>query len=471
MPTGREYLRVSQDRSGRLRSTTEQHDDDELAATERAVHLGVPYRDDSVSASRYGSKARDDFARLLGDLATGRFGADELWLWEPSRGSRKVSEWVTLIETCERAKVSIYVTTHRKLYDPTNARDRRSLLEDAVDAEYESAKTSDRVQRAARSRAAAGRPHGKLLYGYRREYDPKHGGYVRTVIDPVTGPVMVEVYRRYADGEGLGVIAGSLTRRGVPTPQSARVWRWSTLRNLLANPGHLGHRVSAAGHATVEDAWPPLIDEATWYRARARLADPSRSSARGRPEVAHELSGIAECGVCTGRLVYNGGRSRKTTRAYPTYICNDRRCVSRSARGLEANVRGTVFGMWDDEERVGRAAGGDPELPGLEAEHAALVARLGMWRDSAGDEGVSPAAVAAAERKLGPQIDQAQRRLDVARARRALPAVDGPLRDAWTTLPLTTRRTIIAASVTIKVLPAGTGRRYNTDTVQITPLW
>src|SRR4051794_30031468 len=131
--TGREYLRVSLDRSGRARSLEEQHNDNLEAARARDVMLEQAYRDESISASRYSRKARDGFGQLLADLEKGRFGAEELWLWESSRGSRKVREWVTLIESCEAQRVRIHVTSHGRTYDPSNSRDRRSLLEDAVD--------------------------------------------------------------------------------------------------------------------------------------------------------------------------------------------------------------------------------------------------------------------------------------------------------------------------------------------------
>jgi DNA invertase Pin-like site-specific DNA recombinase len=159
---GREYLRVSFDRSGRERSTTEQHAENEYAAVRRGVELlQPPYVDQSISASRYTTKVRGDFLRLIDDLKEGRFGAEELWLWESSRGSRKVGEWVELIELCELRAVKIYVTTHDRLYDPANPRDRRSLLEDAVDSEYESAKISLRARRAQAAAAAEGRPNGR----------------------------------------------------------------------------------------------------------------------------------------------------------------------------------------------------------------------------------------------------------------------------------------------------------------------
>jgi hypothetical protein len=42
-----------------------------------------------------------------------------------------------VLELREQRSMSIFVTTHGRCYDPANGRDRRSLLEDAVDSEYE----------------------------------------------------------------------------------------------------------------------------------------------------------------------------------------------------------------------------------------------------------------------------------------------------------------------------------------------
>jgi site-specific DNA recombinase len=60
----REYLRVSLDRSGRARSLEEQHADHVRVAGEQDWTLDEsPYRDESVSASRYSRKTRVDSMR------------------------------------------------------------------------------------------------------------------------------------------------------------------------------------------------------------------------------------------------------------------------------------------------------------------------------------------------------------------------------------------------------------------------
>src|SRR6266702_2788095 len=192
--TAREYLRVSQDQSGELRSPDEQHREN-VRAVEGRYSLGAAYSEEgSRSASRYSAKVRDRFVELLADLENGRFGADVLVLWESSRGSRKVSEWVELIESCEKRGIRIFVTTHDREYDPANAHDRRALLTDAVDSEYESGKMSLRVKRAMTANAVDGKPHGQIPFGYQRRYDEVTRKLIAQEPDPIEAPIIQELF-------------------------------------------------------------------------------------------------------------------------------------------------------------------------------------------------------------------------------------------------------------------------------------
>lgn len=181
-----------------------------------SLHAAAPYRDTDRSASRYAKKAREDFKRLVGDLEADEFGADVLAIWELSRGSRRVGEWVDLVDLCKRRNMRIWVTTHGRLYDPANARERRSLLEDVVDAEYESDKTSERRKRSARASADAGRPHGRNTYGFLRVYDERTRELVRVEPHPEQAPVVQEAARRLLNGDSACAIARDLNARDIP---------------------------------------------------------------------------------------------------------------------------------------------------------------------------------------------------------------------------------------------------------------
>src|SRR5450755_1045555 len=220
---GREYLRVSQDASGRFQSPAEQHDDNARDAARNGWELGESYAEtEGISASRHSSRRRPGFDALTADLAAGRFGARVLILWESSRGSRRVGEWVSLIELCEDNGVVIHVTSHGRTYDPANPRDRRSLLEDAVDSEYESAKSSKRIRRDMASHAAKGLPHGAIPYGYCREYAVDSRGrrhLVGQYPQPAEAAVVEELFRRIRAGHSLRSIAADFAARGITTRQ------------------------------------------------------------------------------------------------------------------------------------------------------------------------------------------------------------------------------------------------------------
>lgn len=244
----REYLRVSVDRSGKGKSTDQQHQENAEAIKRQGWKLhATPYRDDDRSASRYARKERKDYLKLISDLETGRFGADVLVLWESSRGSRQVGEWITLIELCEEREVGVYVTTHGRLYDAANPRDRRSMLEDAVDSEYESAKTSKRIRRNVLAAAKAGKVHGKNLYGYQRIYSKRTRDLIRIEPHPEQALVVQEAARRVLEGESFYSIAKNFNERGIaPRRQSYREHRqhlgWTpvAIRQMLDVPAYAG---------------------------------------------------------------------------------------------------------------------------------------------------------------------------------------------------------------------------------------
>ena len=231
---------------------------------------------------------------------------------EHSRGSRDVGEWVALIEACERAGVSIFVTTHGRCYDPSNGRDRRSLLEDAVDSEYESSKVSVRAKRSAAANAVAGKPNGPAPFGYRRVYDERTRVLVRQEPDPVEAPVVRELFKRVRAGHSFRAIALDYKARGVTT-RTGKVWSAQHLRELVLAPCYIALRVHAPrvnGRRTrsylhldsaVKGTWPPLVDEADFYAVREMLMRPERKTSRpGRTK--HLLSFVALCDVCGGPL-------------------------------------------------------------------------------------------------------------------------------------------------------------------------
>ncbi|MGW5123025.1 recombinase family protein [Streptomyces sp. NPDC004069] len=306
----RDYRRLS-DRKGGT-SIKRQGSDNRTAAEENGWTLGEPYIDDGLSASKYARKRRDDFEQLVADLRSGptgrdsRFGADILMLWESSRGSRKVGEWVSFIELCEAKQVRIWVTTHERLYDPANGRDRKALIDDAVDSEYESYKTHKRVIGTAADDARDGRPYGEAPYGLMAVYDQRTGKLVDWVEDPDRSKPVRELFRRLERGEAIAAIERKFAEDGYLN-KSGRPFTGQHLRDMAERHSYTGLR-SHKGK-TYEGTWKGIIPRKQFWTVQAILDDPARKTYRGGG-ARHELTAGLTCGKCGGlfRVLPHPGR-------------------------------------------------------------------------------------------------------------------------------------------------------------------
>jgi DNA invertase Pin-like site-specific DNA recombinase len=450
---GREYLRVSQDRSGRVRSNDEQHDDNVRAGEQHGFSLnGEAYADESLSASRYATKNRGDFTKLLDDLGAGRFGADILVLWEPSRGSRRVGEWATLVDLLEDAGVKVCVTTHGRIYDPANARDRRSLLEDAVDSEYESAKTSARIRRAAAATAARGEPHGRIPFGYCRRYGIDPGGK-RTLVaqDPEPGEaaVVAELFARLKAGHSLKSIERDFAARGIRT-RSGKLFDSQHLRDLALRPLYAGLRIHTPGNRTgryqgglddaVEATWPGLVDRETFFQVRTMLTDPGRRTSRpGRGK--HLLSLIGRCDVCSSWLSVTYRRGPRE------YSCRDFSHVYVDADDLDAVAEQVMLAYLardDVIERLRAVPEDGGELAQVRAGLAAARAELGTLRSAGRDGKVSVGTLLAVEPGLVGRVEVLEARERELSTPAALTMIE-PGEDVarrWAAAPMSARRTV-----------------------------
>jgi DNA invertase Pin-like site-specific DNA recombinase len=452
--TGREYLRVSKDRTGQSRSVTEQADDNQRHAGQRGVHLLEPYAEPkAVSASRYGRKTRAGFARLVADLRAGRFGAGQLWLWESSRGSRKVSEWVELVEALEQAAVSVYVTSHGRLYDPRVPRDRRSLLEDAVDSEYETGKSSQRTRRAHAALAAAGKPNGQAPYGYRREYDP--GTRIgRQVIDPAEAAIVREMFTRLAAGETLRSISRDLTARGVRS-RRGKVLTIQQIRPMLTRAAYAGLRTHRAGSGgppiTAAATWPPIVARRLFDRVQAILSAPERKTRRpGRAN--HLLSLIGCCDVCGDGLVVTAHHGRWT------YRCRSGGHVSVAEPDLDRFTEDLMLGYLtrpDVAQVLAAAAASTVDLDAARAALADVDAELGELYAQVSAGRLSAVALAAIEPGL---LARKQAAADAVAELSAPPALAGILRPGpgarrrWKALTVEQRRVVARILLTPQLL-------------------
>lgn len=437
----------------------------EMTAQARRENVTIvgPFRDDGISVSRFsGRGARPGWQQTMAAILDSR--ATELWAWDVSRATRDRPVWVSLINACILGRVKISV--NGRLHDPLDADDGFILDLLAALAVRESAVNSKRILRDVAARAAQGRPHGKLPYGYLREYDPVNRVLLRQVPDPETAPIVAEMTRRVLGGESMYAIAADLNARKVACPQAVRdlrvhghrgdvLWRGDEVRDQLLSPTAAGQRVHN-GQVVADATWPALITPAEHAALVSLLRPPGQRQWFG--PVKHLLTGLAVCGVCEAPL------RRVKNRGYPSYACRgrDRRgssCVSRLQEPLDAMVTAYVVGRLADPaliDGIARAEAEDDDHTAAVARQIAdLRARLAQFEESAAAGGISADGFGRIEARLLADIDAKQQEL--ARSSRLPPAVldlaspDAAARWATITGDVPRQRQAVRALVTVIV--------------------
>jgi len=455
------YTRVSQDNRGDARSVQEQEREcSAWVEREGWEALGV-WSDNDISASKYAKKRRPGWQALTDRLETSE--VDVLVVWEPSRATRDRRVWAALAAICEEHAVRF--GCNGRVYDLTDPDDAFQLDLFFALATRESGATRKRVLRSTRASAIAGRPHGKLLYGYRRTYREGSRGpeLVAQVIVDEQAAVVREVADRLMRGEPLYRIARDLNGRGVPAPRGSS-WEPTQIKRLCMNPSYIAKRTHK-GQIVGDALWPPILPESTYYACVSRLTDPSRRTNEGRG-ARYLLSGIAICGVCEGRM-----RPQKN-RDHQAYICLSGFHVSRKVEPVEQFVTAVVLERLARPDAVALLTPADLDAGTATAldEAREKRARLEGFYDAAASGELTPGALARIEARLLPEIATAEKR-----ARRSVgsPLVEslvGPHpKDVWETLTVEQQREVVGTLLSVKILPWGRGRRiFDPESVEIT---
>jgi site-specific DNA recombinase len=427
------------DKSRQARSVSEQHDDNRAEITAHGWLEAGSYEDEE-SASRFARKDRPDWLRLLADIEADLF--DVVVFWESSRGSRKLGEWIDFLDLCREHKTLIHITTHRHTYDVANRRDRKALVEDGVDNEDESEKTSERVRRHLKANKLAGMPHGIVNYGYERDHDPRTGALLGQHPHPEHAAICAEIIRRVAAAEPVSVICDDLEKRQVPPPNSDK-WYRRTITRIATSPAMIG-KIKVDGEL-IDAQWEPVSDdpkfEETFWAAQHVLSAPERKVTRpGRAR--HLLSYIMACGECGSPVYADLPRHRMKT---AKYTCSDMHGHHASAPMADADELVTLAvlrRLAEPDLYKHLVSGSDERVVQARAEAARLRAELDEW--AAAD--ISAHAYGIREGKLLPLIEAAEKRaaeLTVPLALRELLAPGADIAARWEAMTVAARRDVI----------------------------
>lgn len=456
------YARVSRDPRRRDTSIRDQLTENRHTCAEHGWIVVGEFSDPDRSASRHAKRARPEWDDMLAKAETG--DCDVIVFWESSRGYRDLSVFVRLRELCLRN--NILLCYDGEIFDVSKYSDWKRLTRDAVDAENEAEKIRERVLRTTRLSAERGDIHGKIPYGFRREYDPKSGDLLRQVADEDTSTVVKEAAKRIAAGETTYAIAKSFQARGVVAPRNAkRGWDLTTVSQIVLNPAIIGKR-AYRGEIVGDAVWDGFLDEVTYYTCRKILTDPARRKQRDSA-VSHLLSGIA---VAPCGQVLRVRRNRKQL----SYTCVRDFCCAMEIAKFEQYVE-IAFLEYVSRPEFRRALTEDDGSGRLQEAMALAVqleSELEEARALVGKRQLSVASLASIEQQLAPQIAAARAQAQesaVPEVLSMLATVEAP--QVWASLGLPQKRAALRAAVKITLNRARAAGVRSIEPGRITLEW
>jgi site-specific DNA recombinase len=359
--------------------------------------------------------------------------------------------------------------THRKTYDLTNSRDWRTLADDGVDSADESNKISERSLSGKRRIAVAGKPAGKLLYGYLREYNPHTRAYIRQVEHPEQGPIIRRMAAAVVAGRKNTRIAAELNAEGVPRPSGEGRWRGRDIARYVTQPAYVRQRVHQKQVLPdVEADWPAILDLDTWRKCCALISAPGRLMHQGT-DMKWFLTGVVACSIdgCDGRLRPHKGAGKRR------YACHECWRLAVGGEELDAYVTAVVLERLrrSDAAELFHPQTDDTAVLAAEEDARALRVELAEWRALAVARKVSPASFAEIEAGLLPKLADAEARARELATPMTLPELEGiDVAAEWEHFGPRLQREIVCLLMQITLLPAPKrGAKFTPERVRIAP--
>jgi DNA invertase Pin-like site-specific DNA recombinase len=345
---GAAYIRVSDERQDEFSPISQLKKIREYAAKEGyQIPDEYVYYDDGISGRS--TRGRDNFKRMINDAVSKEHPFENLYVWKFSRFSRSMEDSIMFKSLLEKKGVRV-VSVSEPITNDIYGKLMERLLE--WDAQFYSERLSEEVKRGMTEKASRGEPTCPPPFGY-----VMRDGCYYPDEDSGKADVVREIFRRYADGEGMREIAVTIGARGVRTrygnmPDN----RW--IEYVLNNPCYIGcirwsrdgvRAVSKRDYRndnimTVQGSHEPLVSRELWDSVKARLEEQARlypAHARREQPVDYMLKGLVRCSACGATLAMSYAPPKIKNRSMQCCNYNRGSChVSHSIviRKLEAAV-------------------------------------------------------------------------------------------------------------------------------------
>lgn len=456
------YARISSD-EGTALGVARQIEDCTVEAARRGWPVGEVFTDNDVSATR--SKKRPAYERMM--HAIEHRTIDAVIVWDVDRLTRTPAElehFISLADSHGLALASIggevdLATPQGRL----TARIKGSV------ARHEVEQMSRRLKRKFQENAEAGKSHGVMPFGYRRERVLDENGRdvgSRDVIVPAEAEAIRELYARAIAGDTLRYLAKYLNDQGFRTGRG-NAFAGNVVGNMLRRPRYAGHRTHA-GQIIGKGEWEPIISQDTYDQAMAVLTAPGRRHSRGL-EPKHLLSGIAICGRCGGTMRPNihlpraDGKHRQ-----PAYICPDCMKLTRKMAPVDELVEAVMVARLSRPDVLAHLSEKPDALTAAASARDAILARMDTVADDYADGTITARQLARMNERMKASLAEAEAQVLRYQPVRILDGMTGVgAATAWESSTINRKRDIIRQLATVTIMPSGPGIKFSPDQVQI----
>lgn len=312
------YIRVSDERQDEYSPDSQLKKIREYAAKEGYfIPDEYVFYDDGISGRS--AKKRGDFNRMIAMAKEKSHPFEVIYVWKFSRFARNQEEAMVYKNLLRKNSVSVVSVS-----EPIPEGHFGTLIERIIEwmDEFYSINLSAEVVRGMTEKATRGEPTCAPPYGYvmrdKKYYPDEESG---------AADIVREVFRRYAEGEGMREIAIDIGKRGVRTKYGGMPEnRW--VDYMLNNPCYIGMiRWSLEGAKAVSKRdyhnenimivaghHEPIISAELWEAVQKRLTEQKKmysAYAKKGQQIEHMLKGLVRCSACGGTLAVNGWSSKK----------------------------------------------------------------------------------------------------------------------------------------------------------------
>ena len=311
------YARYSSDNQ-REESIEGQIRENTAYAEKHGITIVDHYIDRALSAR---TDNRPEFQRMIKDSEKKNF--DVVIVWKSDRFSRNRYDSAKYKTILKKNNVRV-LSAMESISDGAEGIILESILEGM--AEYYSDDLSKKVKRGMTENALKCRFNGSAIpLGYSVD-EEKH-----YQINPVTAPVVLEIFQKYADGMSIKDITDELNARGLKTAKGVD-FNKNSMRHMFKNRIYIGEYKYA--DIVIPDGVPAIVPVELFNRVNELMQKNKRASAKNKAKERYILSTKLFCGKCMSMYVGDCAKKKDGTyyRYYKCAASKRHECKSKAIR-------------------------------------------------------------------------------------------------------------------------------------------